>query len=229
MKPTLAMLVLAASPALGADGNSAADVVTALYDPDTVVSIDAQVGMALDIELGTGEHVSGVAGGDLSSMDLGVERHHVVVRPRQVVAPTNLVIFTDRRTYRFVYHADPMRPTRPLVAVRFVYPDAVQAPPDPVVRHTDYWFCGPDSLRPAAAYDDGTRTYLRFDPDHDLPVLYRRTPDGREQLLNSHVDGSWIVVHEVAPTLVVRRAHEVGCIQRRPSERVADAGPGSLP
>jgi hypothetical protein len=60
-------------------------------------------------------------------------------------------------------------------------------------------------------------------------VLYRRTTDGREQLLNSHVEGRWIVVHDVSPTLVVRRAEAVGCIQRRQSGHVVDTTPRGLP
>ena len=219
MKAAVALLALVVGWAFAGDGGPEAEILTAPYDPEAVVALAAQVGMALDIELAAGDQVSGVASGELAAFDLGVDKHHVVVRPRHAIEPTDLVIFTDRHTYRFIYHAEAQRAARPLVAVRFTYPGAVQAQPVAVIRNENYWFCGPESLRPIAAYDDGKRIYLRFPPDVELPVLYRRSADGQEQLLNSHMEGDWVVVHEVSGTLVVRRARAAGCIERRESGR----------
>ena len=219
MKAAIASLALMGGRAFAGYGGPDAEILTTPYDPEAVVSLAAQVGMAVDIELAAGEQVSGVASGELAAFDLGVDKHHVVVRPRHAIEPTDLVIFTDRHTYRFIYHAEAQRAARPLVAVRFTYPAAAQARPEAAVRHENYWFCGPESLRPVAASDDGKHTYLRFPADIELPVLYRRSADGHEQLLNSHMEGDWVVVHEVSGTLVVRRARAAGCIERRESGR----------
>jgi type IV secretion system protein VirB9 len=227
------MLVgLATGPALAGETAAAAQILTTRFDPDSVVPISAPVGVAFDIELLPGEQVGGVAGGDLASMDLASERNHVVVRARQPVGPTSLVVFTDQRTYRLMYSAVARPDPRPVVALRYNPADTRAPAVEPAassVLHTDYWYCGPPALRPLEAYDDGRHTYVRFPAGVDLPVLYRRTGDGHEQLLNSHIERDWVVIHEVNTVLVVRRDRAAGCIERRGPLPLADVAPRGLP
>jgi type IV secretion system protein VirB9 len=232
VKAAVTLMALVVGPALAGETGETARILTTRFDPDAVVPISAPLGLAFDIELLPGEQVGGVAGGDLAFMDLAAEHNHVVVRARQPVAPTSLIIFTDRHTYRLMYSAGATAELRSVVALRYTPADtsspAVQ-PPAPITRHTDYWYCGSSALRPTEAYDDGRHTYVRFPAGVDLPVLYRRTGDGHEQLLNSHIERDWVVIHEVTPMLVVRRDRASGCIERRGPLPLPDAAPRGLP
>lgn len=194
-------------------------VLTATFGPDTVVPLVGQVGNAVDVCLAEGERVINVAAGDLGALDLGIVGNHVVVRPRHVLQPTSLIVFTDRHTYYFDYRAETTSADPPVLALHFTY----ERPPGPApvvsaapVFHADYWYCGATDLEPVAAYDDGERTYLRFPRGRQLPVIYRDDLANGEALTNFHVEGDWVVVHEVAPRWALRRGTTHGCVQRRP-------------
>lgn len=60
------------------------------------------------------------------------------------------------------------------------------------------------SIVPSLAYDDGNFTYLKFPNNRDFPVAFLVAADGSESLVNSHVDGDTLVIHRVAPQLVLR-------------------------
>jgi type IV secretion system protein VirB9 len=60
------------------------------------------------------------------------------------------------------------------------------------------------SIAPSLAYDDGNFTYLRFPNNRDFPVAFLVAAEGSESLVNSHVDGDTLVIHRVAPQLVLR-------------------------
>ena len=55
-------------------------------------------------------------------------------QPRAAVVATNLVVYTDRRAYRFDYSAEARRPNRSsdevIYAVRFAYPSRGEGGPD---------------------------------------------------------------------------------------------------
>lgn len=198
------------------DPGTAPSVATLGYVPDVVTNLLGKVGFALDIELEPGERVVNVASGNLAAIEIGAEANHVLIKPRRAVAQTNLVVITDRRTYRYTYRTDDGQPTAPAtVAIRYQFPNPPkQSDAAPSVRFTDYWYCGTLALRPDAAYDDGVRTYLRFASHSELPVLYRLASDGSEELVNSHVEGDWLVVHEAGSRLLLRKGHERGCVTR---------------
>ena len=46
--------------------------------------------------------------------------------------------------------------------------------------------------------------YLKFPNNRDFPVAFLVAADGSESLVNSHVDGDTLVIHRVAPQLVLR-------------------------
>jgi type IV secretion system protein VirB9 len=95
--------------------------------------------------------------------------------------------------------------------------DAALAAPTPALND-NYWYCGSAALRPTAAVDDGVQLRLRFTARTELPAIYVKTADGAESLVNTHVENDTLVVHRLAPRLVLRRGQLVGCIVDR-SER----------
>jgi type IV secretion system protein VirB9 len=146
------------------------------------------------------------------------------------VVATNLVIYTDRRAYRFDYSASARRPhparDEVMYAVRFTYPLSERAGADDQrrvdrglasgqgerARNTDYCFCGNRAVKPVAASDDGVQTRLTFGSRAEIPAVFVRNADDTESLLNFSMDGDVVVIHRVAPKFVIRRGSLTGCI-----------------
>ena len=217
-------------PARGAvDGR----IRTATYHADQVYRLYGFVGYAIELVFEEGETFVGAGGGDLEGVTIDGHANAVLVKPRAVVVATNLVIYTDRRAYRFDYSAEARRPTRPtdelIYAVRFAYPTSsgdgsaedegvereLAAARAARPRNRDYWFCGHASLRPIEASDDGVHTRLSFADRAELPAIFVRNEDGSEALLNFSFDGGDVVVHRLAPQLILRRGRLTGCIVNR--------------
>ncbi len=201
---------------------------TAFYDPAQVYELHAYVGYQIELEFEAGETFAGQGGGDLDGIAFGAFQNHVILKPRAENVGTNLVIYTNRRAYRFDYivHAHAPDPVldEVMYTVRFVYP----APPAPApahrvdeqlasavrarMRNLDYWFCGNAAVQPVSAFDDGVQTHFQFGRRAELPALFVLNDDDSESLLNFTVEDGEIVVHRVARRFVVRRGRLVGCI-----------------
>jgi type IV secretion system protein VirB9 len=226
MKAVAAALLIGAAAAFAettpVPGSADPRVRSVPYQAEEVVRLQGQVGYALEIELESGERLLDLAAGDTSAIDVGVRTNHVLIKPRRPVAGMNLTLLTDRRVYRFDYHA--VRSTgEPAVqsvvyAVRFTYAAPTPAAPistAPAPRNSDYWYCGAPALRPVAAYDDEVHTHLKFSARSELPAAFVREDDDTESLANAHVEGDWLVLHRVAQRWVLRLGRLVGCIENR--------------
>lgn len=213
-------------------GETDSRIRNAPYEADQVYRLYGFVGYAIELIFEAGEAFVGAGGGDLEGVTVDAHANAVLLKPRAAVVATNLVIYTDRRAYRFDYSAEARRPNRAsdevIYAVRFVYPDGaggkgsaeaigreLAAAKAARPRNSDYWFCGHASLRPAAASDDGVHTRLTFADGAELPAIFVRNEDGSESLLNFSVDGGDVVVHRLAPKLILRRGRLTGCIVNR--------------
>lgn len=204
------------------------------YQPDAVVRLQGYVGYQIHLQWAEGEEFVNLGSGDNGAFDVGAERNHFFIKPKEARASTNLTVLTNRRAYHFDYVVSERAPTgaaarRMVYSIRFTYPDDEarlaaaqqerrtieermrQARP----RNTDYWFCGSDSLRPMAASDDGVQTRLRFQARSEFPAMFVRNDDGTESLLNFHVEDDEVVIHRVARRLVLRRGELVGCVVNR--------------
>jgi type IV secretion system protein VirB9 len=202
---------------------------TTTYNPDEVYKLTGLVGYAIELIFEDGETVSGTGGGDLGGVTIDAHGNSVLLKPKAAIVATNLVVFTDRRAYRFDYsvalkprdgHADDV-----MYAVRFLYPpkkdangDTAQTKIDRELadaarpRNADYWYCGNKSLMPTAASDDGVHTRLSFGRQSEIPAIFVRNEDGSESLLNFSMEAGDVVIHRVAPKFIVRRGRLTGCI-----------------
>jgi type IV secretion system protein VirB9 len=211
-------------------GQMDARIRTAAYHAEQVYKLQGFVGYAIELIFEDGERFAGTGGGDLEGVTVDAHGSSVLLKPRAAIVATNLVVFTDRRAYRFDYTVLARRPDRTdevMYAVRFVYP------PPPLVdgedpkarvdrelamaaaarpRNTDYWYCGHASLRPVAASDDGVQTRITFSDRSEIPALFVRNEDGSESLLNFSMDAGDVVIHRLAPKLILRRGRLTGCI-----------------
>jgi len=202
------------------------------YRPTLVLPLTAFVGYHVHFEFAPGEYFVSLGAGDTSSVDVGAEANHLLLKPRQPNGGTNLTILTNRRVYFVDYRALGRSPhaEEAVYSIAFRYPDAEQpatvtakeplsadallgAPRRELNR--DYWYCGSPSLRPIAAVDDGLQLRLTFAPRAELPAVFAAEPDGEEALVNTHVEDDSIVVHRLAERVLLRRGREVGCVVDR--------------
>ena len=202
------------------------------YRSTLVVPLTTFVGYHVHLEFAPGEYFVNLGAGDTSSLDVGAEGNHLLLKPKQPNSGTNLTILTNRRAYFIEYRALGRSPRadEAVYSIVFRYPPADEnaaAQPKqlasaeallgttPPVTNTDYWYCGSPSLRPVTAVDDGLQLRLTFAPHAELPAVFAGEPDGEETLVNTHIEDDSVVVHRLTERLVLRRGLEVGCIVDR--------------
>jgi type IV secretion system protein VirB9 len=220
---------------LPAKGRIDSRIRTTSYSADEVYRLQGFVGYAIELIFEEGETFAGKGGGDLEGITIDAHANSVLLKPRAAVVATNLVIYTDRRAYRFDYSVAARRPDRysdeVMYAVRFLYPPRAAQPLSESSeaqlerelarantlrpRNFDYWYCGHRSLKPTAASDDGVHTRLTFSDRVELPAIFVRNEDGSESLLNFSMDQGDVLIHRLAPKLVLRRGRLTGCIVNR--------------
>lgn len=201
------------------------------YRDEEVYRLVGYVGYAIELVFEDGEVFAGNGGGDLEGIAYGWHDNHLILKPKAANVGTNLVVYTNKRAYRFDYVVSARRPNPDLdeiiYAVKFVYPPpAVTAVINEAARteaalkqaeaarprNLEYAYCGAPSLKPVAAFDDGVQTRLRFGARAELPAIFVRNDDDSESLLNFNVEGDEVVIHRVAARLVLRRGKLTGCI-----------------
>ena len=218
---------------------------TVMYNPDDVIHIHARIGEAVfiqleDGELLTGDPTSGLGMGDAAAWNLAARGNNLYMKPVASAPATNMLITTSKkRTYAFDLSLTGKKNgkyvQKPTYILRFVYPDTAAykaraeaqkqakaleklkaAGHRPNARHNyNYWGKGDKTLAPTAAYDNGRFTYFSFDNGRELPLIYKVMDDGSEMLLNSHVDGDTVVIHETAKHFVLRLGKSVLGLENR--------------
>jgi len=137
---------------------------------------------------------------------------------------------TNKRRYRFDYVVSKGLPDPAvedvIYVLRFAYPAAAKTQAlasDEIEaalaagaaqrkRNYDYWYCGPPSIKPVGASDDGVHTRLQFAARAELPAVFVRNDDGTESLLNFSIDRGDVVIHRIARQLILRRGRLAGCV-----------------
>ncbi|MDE1007402.1 MAG: P-type conjugative transfer protein VirB9 [Paraburkholderia fungorum] len=204
-----------------------------IYRAEEVVRVEAQRGFATHIALDPDEQIQVVAPGDRDGWQIVASKgdHDVYLKPQLAAHDSNLEIRTDRRSYSFDLVVLPLQSKfgndQVMYRVTFVYPDelAKQAHVDseagllakrlaqaPVVRNARYSMQvmqDSDDIAPTAAWDDGRFTYLRIPNNRRMPAIFRVADDGTESVVDKHIEGDTIVVHEVAKRFVLRLGKEV--------------------
>lgn len=226
----LAVACIAHAETLPDKGTIDSRVRTTAYNADEIYRLYGFVGYAIELIFEEGEAFAGKGGGDLESVTIDAHANSVLLKPRAAIVATNLVIYTDRRAYRFDYSVEARRPNRYLdeviYAVRFLYPPRIDVVANQEAnvarelgdaktlrpRNLDYWYCGHRSLKPVAVSDDGVHTRLIFADRAELPAIFVRNEDGSESLLNFSMDQSDVLIHRLAPKLILRRGRLTGCI-----------------
>jgi type IV secretion system protein VirB9 len=212
------------------------------YDPADVVPLVAKYGRQTFVKFAEDEKIEDLGGGDTDAWEIGVTTrpNSFFIKPKARSPNTNITVVTNKRHYNFELQlyaeAQPKKNGKPRVAptgtnmymVWFRYPqdDAkAKAMADQgkrvdqllqqgaTARNRAYTVQGASSITPTEAFDDGSFTYLRFAPRADMPAVYYVGEDGIEKLATFNVKDDVLVVHRVAPKLVLRRGDVlVACI-----------------
>lgn len=217
-----------------------ARIQTVTYNPNNVFHIRAQIGRAVLVQLEEDERLEGDSAalgmGDSEAWKLNVKGNNIIFKPTAPNPETNLIVTTNKRTYVFQLSIDGRGKQATTYVLRFRYPDTQRANrrvqkatneqaheilsgkklrPNVVRANQNYWGYGNKALSPTAMYDDGRFTYLEFDNGRDMPSIYKIMPDGSESLVNLHVEGNTVVIHELANKFVLRLGNTVLGIDNR--------------
>lgn len=208
---------------------------------DQPVTVRCQQLLATDIELEPGERISTTLLGDTERWKAaqsisGTDTPHVIVKTTSDEAvTTNVVMTTDRRTYRLTLVGNRGAAQ---AHVRFYYPrEIVQRYAEARAAHVLaverqqraeqhqnaatprnylYRVRGPDvTWKPQTVFDDGTRVFLLMPPGmrtSTAPVLYV-TRHGQEEQVNYSVRDSYFVIENLFDSAVLLT--DVGRHQQR--------------
>ncbi len=218
--------------ALPRPGRIDARVRDVTYNSDNVTAIDATYGTSTMIELQPDEKIETLALGD--SLAWKVEPNHkgdiIFVKPVDKQALSNLNVVTDKRIYSFLLRSNTRPPGQQIYAVRFGFPDneasakllaaAKERAAYPNLKslnianaNSDYGYKGASANKPVAVFDDGTKTWFRF--EGETPAIYIVDGDRNESLINFRTEGPFVVVDKVSPQWTLRNGQDSTCIFNR--------------
>lgn len=200
------------------------------YDPHDVVTIFAKIGADTLIMFEPDEKVEDLSGGDTDAWAVGVTKkgNGIFLKPSVTSPSTSAHVVTDRRVYSIDLRlAAKGQPSYFTVWYRYPDQDAARQQAAAERRQTRdllasgvpgarknfaYTQQGSSQIAPAAAWDDGTATYLQFPANGTVPAVYVASEDGKEQLVNLSTKGDVLQVHKVAPKFILRSGDLVTCI-----------------
>jgi type IV secretion system protein VirB9 len=200
------------------------------YDPYDVLTIWTRVGADTLVVFESGEKVLDLGGGDTDAWDIGVIKagNGFMIKPKATSPNTSVHVVTDRRVYNLDLKLVP-RNQGNFLTVWYRYPkeeaesraaaqreqrtqQLLAAGPAAGRRNESYSAQGADDTAPEAAWDDGTKTYLRFAPNRTIPAVYYVAEDSKEHLANFTVSGATLQIDRVARKFVLRAGDLVTCI-----------------
>lgn len=209
------------------------------YDPLNVVEVVATDLHSTMIQFGTDETVDVVAIGDQSAWAWSKVRNLLFIKPSVSPArASNMQVITLRkdgtqRVYQFDLRGQPADATAPVFGIDFSYPTDVAASRRRAAQEraaaaeadiakqrllADYYYGdrnwryvarGSYAIQPSEVSDNGETTAFRFPGNSPMPVIYRITPDGKEQIASVSVDGDIAVVHGTAAAWRLRMGDAV--------------------
>ena len=214
---TLCLLVAVAGQALALDYpvKSSFDhrVRSTTFNALDVVQLDTVIGITTHIELEAGEQYVTHAFGDSASYSFANTSNHVFIKPTAEQADTNLIIITDKRTYKFRLKFKPTREAKAIYSLSFNYPDTAhqkaleelrkQAVVDGFKQpprgsyNTEYTMAGDLDIAPVHTWDNNEFTYFKFPGNVDLPGIYMVDAEGNESMVNRNNIGEANGVYSV--------------------------------
>lgn len=191
------------------------------YNRADVVQVDTVLGVATHIELEPGEEYVTHVFGDAAAYAFTRKANHIFIKPKAEQANTNLIVVTDRRSYKFRLEFKSTR-AGATYEMSFNYPDTQsratraaleKAAVDEAFRvepgqaNLKYTMSGDTDIAPVNAWDNGRFTFFKFAANVDMPAIYMVDAEGNESLINTTTKGASnniLMVHKVNPKFIVR-------------------------
>jgi type IV secretion system protein VirB9 len=206
-------------------------VTSVVYQANNVVQVAATWGISTMIVFDEDERFETISLGDTESWQVApAEKGNILfVKPVARDVATNMNVVTSNRIYFLELKDHAPDDNKQVFGIRFVYPDKVEdarlrqeaerraAFPnifglDKTNIHSDYGFSGDPSLKPSAAFDDGRKTFFRF--DGPVPAIFAVQSNGQETLRNFRKEGPYMVIDGVARQYTLRDGDQWTCVFR---------------
>lgn len=239
MLPLMAALVLNTSEASTAMFNEQVDdyrVQHVVYTDKKVVKIAAIVNQPFLIEFRDEDSIDDVAGGSIAGWDVHKKAYRLYVRALGNAERTTLIVSAHKHSYVFdlvraknlpanfdkrpskivIENPPPPPPSMPNLTdgVDNSNKPAVVLPPPPPPEHnynyTMQIVTESADIRPIEVFDNGRFTWFRFSANAEIPAIYKSRPNTKDEILvDSHMEGDYIVMHSVAPLWNLRLAQSM--------------------
>jgi type IV secretion system protein VirB9 len=212
-------LISTFGPAIAAQapkgGSRDARVTSVTYQENNVVQVSATYGISTMIIFDEDEKFETISLGDTESWQVvPAEKGNILfVKPIAKDVTTNMNVVTDKRIYYLELHDFAPDAGRKVFGIRFHYPEknlnaalrqeAEQRAAWPNISgidkanvNIDYSFSGDAGLKPLMVFDDGNKTFFRF--ERLVPAIFAVNSDFSETLTNFRREGEYIVVDGTA-------------------------------
>jgi type IV secretion system protein VirB9 len=210
-----------------------------VYAENKVLQIAAIFNQPFFIQLKEDEAIEDVAGGTIAGWDVHKKGSRLYIRALDKAEKTTLIVTSRSRSYVFdlkTVKPTPENFARRASKIVFDYPVpknpmASIAPPPPVsplpqdnsaakatpsasaFQNRNYSMqivSESTDIRPREVYDDGRFTWFKFPSNVEIPAIYKSQPNTKEEVLvNSHVEGDYVVMHATAPLWNLRLAQSM--------------------
>jgi type IV secretion system protein VirB9 len=200
------------------------------YKPDEVVRVDASYGASTMVVFGKDEKIETIAAGDPLAWKVEPNKQGNVLflKPVEKRANANLNVITNKHQYVFLLTSAVLPTKRQTYKIVFRYPDengennalleeAKERAAKPNLANLDvantnseYGYKGSSLLKPVVAFDDGKKTFFRF--QGEVPAIYSVDSNRNESLVNFRREGDFFVVDKVNFQWTLRNGVEQACV-----------------
>lgn len=212
-------------------------LITFRYSPDVSFAIRALVDTFVNIEVPQGEVIQGLYLSDATDWSYHVagDNRRVFIKPMAPGKINTGTLITDKRSYELTLISVPLGQMW-FQRVQWRVPGQGDDPQDglywrgqspqaqgdqagaadlnPDTLHFGYSVRGRAAFAPSAVFDDGTRTWFRFDGTQDLPAIFARLGAGLE-VVDYARSGPYIVVPQIADSFVLRLRNAEVVVERK--------------
>ena len=196
-------------------------ITSVVYQANNVVKVSATYGISTMIVFDDDESFETISLGDTESWQVApTERGNILfVKPIAKDVATNMSVVTTKRIYFLELTDHAPKDGKQIFGVRFVYPDKMTnqrlrqeaerraAFPnifgiDKAKVNSNYSYSGDPDLRPSMMFDDGRKTFLRF--EGKVPAIFAVTSGDKETLRNFRKEGAYVVLDGVERQYTLR-------------------------
>lgn len=206
------------------DSNLSGSNVVYTYNQNNQFKVRGKLGYLTDLTLGRNEKLTSIVAGNTNDWNVSTaivdQTPHVYLKPIVKEAKTtNLIVNTNKRSYRFIVRLDEFyddivsfNNLTPIVEQNTIEQNSTQKDINSTVKqiNRDYKYEKAQNVRktliPNSIWDDGIKTYIEVPTTNirNLPVVYSVDKKGKLSMVNSRLQGHYIVIDTVLARLQIR-------------------------